>query len=66
MNQNLMQGTIRELKRARELLVFYKNIRLGAAGALTIQQAIGQAERAMGEGDVVELLRAYGELRALR
>ncbi len=66
MPENLMQATIRELRRARELLAFYKSIPTGAAGALFIQQAIVQAENAIGEGDVVELLRAYGELRSLK
>ena len=66
MNENLVQGTIRELRRARELLTFYNAIPTGAFGARTIQQAIDQAERAMGEGDVVQMLRAYGELKSLR
>ena len=66
MPENLMQGTVRELRRARELLAFYKSIPTGAFGALVIEHAIAAAEEAIGNGDVVELLRAYGELRSLK
>lgn len=55
-----------ELKRCRELLNEYKRIGpAGAFGALMIELAIQRADKASAGGDVIEMLAAYQELKAL-
>ncbi len=66
MPENLIQGTIRELNRARELLAAYAQIPTGSFGEAQVRQAIIRAEAAMGSGDVVELVRAYKLLTELK
>jgi hypothetical protein len=61
---NLMEGLIAEANRCRELVKEYEAIGpAGAIGALLIKQKIQDAERAMGSGDVLDMLKAYEGLK---
>lgn len=65
MTENLVEATLRELRRARKLLTSYRAIPAGLFGTLVIQKAIDDAERAIGNNDVVELVHAYAALTEL-
>lgn len=53
-----------ELHRVKELLTIYRELGpTGAFGAIMIQQVIYRAEKAWANQDVVEILRAYQELK---
>ena len=57
----------KEQERARRLLEQYRAIgAAGAFGASVIEAAMRRAEAAVISGDVVEILRAYEELRGLK
>jgi hypothetical protein len=59
-----MEGIIKELNRNRELLKEYEDIGVaGAFGATMIKMSIKNAEKAMGEGDTIEMLKCYEELK---
>ena len=54
----------REIERVQELLVIYNNIGpAGAFGATMLRLALGRATRAMAEGDLPEMIRAYQDLK---
>jgi hypothetical protein len=62
--KNLMDGLIDELNRNRELLKQYEAIGpAGMFGAHFIKQAIKDGEDSIRSGDVVQMLRAYSELK---
>jgi hypothetical protein len=62
--ENLVEAVLHEAQRCRELLRAYEDIGpAGGFGAVIIREGIARAERALGEGDVVELLEVYKELR---
>jgi len=61
--ENLMDATLRELNRNRELLEEYKKIPQGAFGAAMITQLIQRTEKAIDSGDTVELIICYGQLQ---
>lgn len=63
--QNLMDGLLKEMNRAREIKKMYDEIPVGQFGAHFIQQSINRAERAISSGDVVEMLAAYSELKEI-
>lgn len=59
--ENLEQGLVRELNRNRELLLEYK--KLGKPfGVEIIGDKIKRGETALGNRDVVEMLRVFSEL----
>ena len=60
---NLMQGLIEELNRNRELLKEYEKIPTGAFGATMIRKDIVDAEKVIGTGDVIEMLKCYEMLK---
>ena len=61
---NLMAGLLEELNRNRELLTVYKEIGpAGMFGAAMITQDIEAAEKAIGSGDVVEMIVHYEKLK---
>ena len=60
---NLMEGMIEELNRNRELLKEYEAIPQGVFGAAMIKKDIEDAEKAMGGGDVIEMLSCYETLK---
>jgi len=54
----------KEQARVREALGHYKELGpTGAFGALMIEQVLQKADRAVMSGDVVEMLKAYEELK---
>lgn len=61
--ENLMEATLKELNRNRELLEEYKKIPTGAFGAMMIKQQIERTEKAIASSDVVELLVCYQQLK---
>ena len=61
---NLMEGLIEECNRNRELKKVYNEIPTGAMGAALIQSDIDRAEKAMGTGDVVEMLEIYNTMKS--
>ena len=61
---NLMEGLIEECNRNRELKKVYDEIPTGAMGAALIQADIDRAEKAMGTGDVVEMLEIYNTMKS--
>jgi hypothetical protein len=63
---SLGEALPQEQARCRELLAQYKAIGpAGAFGALFIEQALQRADQAVMSGDVVAMMRAYEELKAL-
>ena len=61
---NLADGILFELERVRELLGDYKDIGpSGSFGAAMIEAVLKRADKAIISGDVVEILKSYGELR---
>ena len=61
--ENLADGLKKELKRNRELIVMYMSIPTGGFGASMIRQDIQAADKAILDGDVVAMLRAYNKLK---
>ncbi len=61
---NLIEGLQEEMDRNRELLQDYKDIGpSGLFGAGTIQDKIKATERAIANGDTVEMLRCFKRLQ---
>jgi len=60
---NLIEGIQAELERNRELLKDYLEIPTGAFGATMIKLGIEAAEKAIAQGDTVQMLRCYNELK---
>ena len=60
---NLMEGLLSEMNRCRDLLKEYEKIPAGVFGAMMIKQDILRAEKAIGEGDIVEMVKAFKTLR---
>lgn len=56
----------KECARVRTVLGYYREIGpAGAFGAMMIERDLAAADRAMAEGDVVEMLRAYETLKEI-
>jgi len=62
---NLADAIQKELKRAREILEMYKQIPTGFFGASMIEVIIKKTEKAILDGNVVEELRCYKELKSI-
>lgn len=60
---NLIEGLQHEMNRSRKLLQQYKSIPTGGFGALMIQNSIDATEKAIANGDTVEMLRCYSVLK---
>lgn len=52
-----------EIKRNQELKKIYDDVPAGFIGASLIQQDIDDAVKALAEGDVIAILRAYEKLK---
>lgn len=64
MTENLMEGLLREMNRCRALIKEYEKIGpAGTFGRIMIQQDIDRAEKAMGGGDIVEMVAAFKALQ---
>lgn len=59
---NLISGLHKQLERNRELLKLYEEIPTGAFGAAMIKKDIEAGEKALADGDVVAMLRAFKAL----
>lgn len=65
--QTLAYALPREIARCQDLLIAYDKIGpAGAFGAMMIRRDIAAAHKAMMEGDVVEMLRAYEALKGCK
>lgn len=62
---NLVEGLEKEIQRNRELLDIYRSLpaNAGAFGALMIDRDIQNAVKALGSGDIVEMLKAYNAMK---
>lgn len=65
MSENLMGGLLREINRAREVKKLYDKIPQGRFGSIVIQQSIEQAEKAIKDGDVIAMLKAFNDLKEI-
>lgn len=64
--QNLMDGLLQELNRAREIKKLYDEIPEGRFGSVMIQREISRTEAAIVSGDVVEMLSCYATLQEIQ
>ena len=62
---NIIDGILEELNRARDLLKCYEGIPAGAFGAMVVRDVIRRAEEIVGNGDPVEMIQIYKELQEL-
>ncbi len=60
---NLVEGLHNEIVTARDRLKLYEEIPTGAFGAAFLKVDIATAERALASGDVIEMVRAYQNLK---
>jgi hypothetical protein len=61
---NLIEGLIEQMNRNRELVEAYKSIGIpGTFGAAMLTADIQAAEKAMGEGDTVAMLKCFAALK---
>ena len=65
--QSLADALPIEMARARTVLGYFREIGpAGAFGAVMIEQALRHADAAVMSGDVVEMLRAYEDLKSIK
>lgn len=63
-SKNLAQGLLEELRRCRDLLKMYEDIgQPGFFAASMLKIGIEQAEDAQANGDVIQMLKSYEELK---
>lgn len=62
---NLMDGLLKEMNRAREVKKMYDDIPQGAFGSVMIQRSITNAEKAISNNDVVQMIICYKELQKI-
>jgi len=60
---NLAEGLQVELKRNKELLEMYREIPGGVFGAFMIEKDIKVAEKAISEGDTIQMVKSYESLK---
>lgn len=63
MTDTLADALPREIQRVQELLPSYDEIPTGVFAATMMRESIKAAHRAMVEGDVVAMIRAYEDLK---
>lgn len=61
---NLIEGLQYEMNRCRELLKMYESIPQGVFGATVIKQSIKEAEEAINNGDTVQMMACYEQLKS--
>lgn len=65
-SESLGEALPKELARVRKVLGYYKEIGLaGAFGAAMIEAELRRADKAMIEGDVVEMIRCFKALQEI-
>jgi len=60
---NLIEGLQEEMSRCHELLKLYEEIPTGAFGAMMIKKEILDAEKAIANGDTIEMMRSCKSLK---
>lgn len=60
---NLAEGIVAEIRRVSEILPLYDAIPTGIFAATMMRAALNRAQKAMADGDVIEMLRCYEELK---
>ncbi len=64
--ESLADALPKELSRVREILGYYKEIGApGVIGAMLIEEALRNAEKAIISGDVVQMIAAYKDLQSV-
>lgn len=53
----------REMTRVREIIPLYDGVPTGFIAATMMRQSIDRAQKALAEGDVVEMIRCYEDLK---
>lgn len=56
----------KEMARVRELIPLYDAIPTGAFAATLMRQSLDHAARALAEGNVIEIIRAYEALKGFK
>ncbi|KKK47971.1 hypothetical protein LCGC14_3149820 [marine sediment metagenome] len=65
-HENLMSGLLNEMNRVRELITQYEALPngVGIYGATTMKSSIEMAEISMSDGDVIDMLKQYENLKS--
>ena len=63
--ENLMDGLLKEMNRAREIKKMYDEIPQGKFGSIMIQQTIDRAEKSIKDNDVVQMIVVFKELQEI-
>lgn len=66
MSENLMDGLLSEMNRVREIIKEYESPELKGAGAFAasfMKADIKNAEKIIGQGDVIKMLSIYSKLK---
>ncbi len=65
-HENLMSGLLNEMNRVRELITQYEALSngVGIYGATTMKSSIKTAETAISNGDVIDMLKQYENLKS--
>lgn len=63
MEENLINALQYEMNRNRELLEIYRKIPTGVFGVSILEKMLEQAENAINNNDVIEMLTAYQDLQ---
>jgi hypothetical protein len=53
----------REMTRVREIIPLYDGVPMGFLAATMMRQSLDRAQKALAEGDVVEMIRCYEDLK---
>lgn len=64
-SQNLMEGLLYQMNRAREIKKMYDEIPQGKFGSIMIQQSIDRAEKSISDNDVIAMLAAFKDLQEI-
>ena len=62
--QNLMDGLLSEMNRVREIKAEYDKIPEGGIAAAMMRMSIESAEKAISNGDTIQMLACYEDLKA--
>ncbi len=67
MAENLMEGLLSQMNRVRETIKEYEQLpgNVGMIGASLMKIDIQKAEKAIGSGDVVQMLQCYSALEQI-
>lgn len=63
MAENLIEALLSEIDRVQEIIKVYTDIPGGRLAAYIMQAVINEGKRAMGSGDIIEMINVYDELK---